>query len=260
MDSRWLTEPGKTDLGKTDPREPYRRLLHDLVGRDFPEPEARAHWREIDRTRRVLARALGRDVSEAVAALDYFTRAGSPARRELCLLERTTLEGLHDLVRTDPLTGALNRRGLDVHLEREVSRARRTNRPLAVLACDVDRFKEANDQHGHPWGDTILRRVARLLLGHCRATDAVARLGGDEFLVLLPATPIEGALAVADRIHQTARTADLLEGCPETSALVEPITISIGAASGIEGGRELVARADAALYRAKRAGRGRSAA
>lgn len=243
-----------------DLREPHRRRLLELVGRDFPESEACAHWHGIVRTRGDLRRALGREVSVVVAALDYFTCSASPAPQDLRVLSAATLEDLRGLLRTDPLTGTLNRRGLDSHLEREVARAQRSGEPLATLACDLDHFKQTNDQHGHPWGDMVLRRLATLLLGHCRASDAVARLGGDEFLVMLPATGVDGALALAQRIHDTLGSTDLLSGCPTLREGEVRLTVSIGVASGVLEGPELISRADAALYRAKRAGRGRSAA
>jgi diguanylate cyclase (GGDEF)-like protein len=266
MDSRRSTTWSSTTSAFEDDtpevrgsHEPHRRRLLDLVGRDFPEVEARAHWRGIVHARDELSRALGRQVNVAVAALEYFTRDESPAGRDLKILGAEALANLRGLARTDPLTGVLNRRGLESLLEREAARSRRTGDPCALLACDLDRFKRTNDRHGHPWGDLVLVRLAELLLAHCRGSDAVARLGGDEFLVVLQGTPLEGALTLAERLHVAVAEVDLLRGCP-TRGERETVSVSIGVASGILGGSELVARADAALYRAKRAGRGRTAA
>jgi len=212
----------------------HRDRLREMLGHDL---DASA----IERRRREMERALGREVRFEVAALDLLPD----------LLDR-----LVGQARTDALTGTLNRRGLDRLLESEAARAKRTGEPLAVLAVDVDEFKTVNDRHGHAWGDHVLRRIAEVLLRECRASDQVARAGGDEFLVVLPATSNLGAQVAARRIQRALEGLDLLEGCP-TRRPLERVTVSIGVASGLVPG-ELAARADSALYAAKRAGRNRS--
>jgi diguanylate cyclase (GGDEF)-like protein len=248
MDTRFDTQENRN--------EPSRRHLLELTGRDFPEREARRHVLSIERRRRELSRVLGREVRLELAALDYLTSGPAPIAPDLRLMDGAALDRLQGLTRTDSLTGVLNRRGLEPVLEREAARAARTGAPLSLLAVDLDEFKRVNDRHGHPWGDRVLARVADLLQRHCRASDAVARLGGDEFVLVLPDTSLEGARVLAERILSATAGADLLGGCP-TRIAGERVTISIGIACGSEAPRDLVARADSALYQAKRAGRDR---
>ena len=108
----------------------HRRRLFDLVGLDFPEPEARRHLRRIDGNRDELSRALGREVSLAVAALDHFTRWPQPGIADLRVVDRSALDRLAGLARTDALTGLLNRRGLEPVLESAAALAQRTGTPL----------------------------------------------------------------------------------------------------------------------------------
>ncbi|MBE2320751.1 GGDEF domain-containing protein [Solirubrobacter sp. CPCC 204708] len=157
------------------------------------------------------------------------------------------VEQLRAEARKDPLTGLLNRRGLDERLEIELQRARRERRPLAAVALDIDRFKDINDEHGHETGDRVLVRVADTLRGESRASDLVARLGGDEFLAVLPAADPATARAYADRVR----------GALREDARTPPVAVSAGVAvtAGPSSADALAEAADAALYDAKRAGR-----
>jgi diguanylate cyclase (GGDEF)-like protein len=160
---------------------------------------------------------------------------------------------LEQMTRTDQLTGLFNRRHLDVALEAEVSRARRERRPLGVLMLDLDQFKSFNDRFGHPAGDALLRAVAELLTAQLRPTDTVARYGGEEFTVLLPGSPREECVRIAERLRRRLR--ELRSGSGQAAT-----TASIGVATSPEDGEtatELIAAADAALYQAKREGRDR---
>ena len=156
---------------------------------------------------------------------------------------------------TDPLTGALNRRGFAAAYGREVARMKRHGEPISLLSIDLDYFKAINDQHGHAVGDQVLVHAARTTLSALREIDHVARFGGEEFIVLLSGTTAERAKATALRIQAlllAARGGDLPD-----------YTVSIGIASQQapdESLEALMARADAALYRAKAAGRDRSEA
>jgi diguanylate cyclase (GGDEF)-like protein len=161
-------------------------------------------------------------------------------------------ETIRRLARTDALTGLANRRTLDETLGREVARAERLREDLSLIIADLDHFKSINDQYGHMAGDQVLVRASAIFENQSRPYDLAARYGGEEFVLVLPGTSTEGAIAVAERIR-TAIEDLKVPGCPGR------ITISLGVASWMAGEApaEFVARADAALYNAKRAGRNR---
>jgi len=153
---------------------------------------------------------------------------------------------------SDPLTGVLNRRGFAAAYGREVALMRRHARPMTLLSIDLDFFKAINDRYGHAVGDQVLVHAARTTVSALREIDHVARFGGEEFIVLLPQTTAERALAVAQRIQALLRA-------PRGDA-VPAYTVSIGIAcqqQPDDGMEAVMARADAALYRAKAAGRDR---
>ncbi|HEY0357036.1 MAG TPA: diguanylate cyclase [Mycobacteriales bacterium] len=161
---------------------------------------------------------------------------------------------------TDPLTGLWNYRYLQVSMHREVERSVRFDRPLAVLALDLDRFKQVNDTHGHPAGDAVLSEVARRLRQEVREVDLLFRQGGEEFVLLLPETGLEGAENAAERICRALRDVPvrLSADDPGVGDLVASITASIGVAVYPEHGSTgpaVLEAADDALYRAKAAGR-----
>ena len=156
---------------------------------------------------------------------------------------------------TDGLTGLWNRRHLALRIEAELSRAVRFGEPFSVLFCDLDGFKPVNDTLGHQAGDTVLIETARRLTDATREVDIVARPGGDEFTLLLPRTGLAGALRLADKIRTAigGRPFDL-DGTPVG------VSVSVGVAAYPEhgsSGKELLAAADGALYRAKAGGRNR---
>jgi diguanylate cyclase (GGDEF)-like protein len=187
-------------------------------------------------------------------------------RRELTGLEqgRTSLERLSA---TDPVTGVWNHRYLQETLAHELERARRVERPLAMLMCDVDRFREVNAAHGHQIGSAVLRELAQRLALEIRSFDTFARYGGEEFVVLLPDTGPEGAAVVADRLCYVARKlvldAAVLGGAAPGgnggSDVSVRLTISIGGAvfpESADHASTLIRAADGALTEAKRAGGG----
>ena len=166
-------------------------------------------------------------------------------------------EALHEqeqLAVMDSLTGLYNRRFLDAELQLELDRSARSHAPVGVLLCDLDYFKQINDEHGHLVGDIVLREVARRLLGAVRNGDLVARYGGEEFVVLLP----DGGKAKLREIGERCRRAFEIAPFQLPDNQQEFVTISIGGACWPEDAntpRGLVGAADAALYRAKAAGR-----
>ncbi|MDX6650995.1 MAG: hypothetical protein QOJ97_2946 [Solirubrobacteraceae bacterium] len=157
------------------------------------------------------------------------------------------LARLEAVARTDDLTGLANRRAWDEHLPRELARADREERPLCVAMLDLDRFKEYNDERGHQAGDRLLKQVASTWREMLRPSDLLARYGGEEFGLVLPHCPIEMGIDVVERLRQFT---------------IGGQTCSAGVAAwdGEEAPDDLVKRADAALYEAKKAGRDRSVA
>jgi diguanylate cyclase (GGDEF)-like protein len=156
---------------------------------------------------------------------------------------------------TDPLTGVPNRGALDLALQSECERALRANDELAVVMIDIDHFKRYNDTYGHQEGDAALRSVARVLAKALRRRgDGVYRYGGEEFVIVLPGTDGSSGVAVAERMR-----AAVGEAC-DAGALTNPVSASFGVAATslrLHGPSELLRAADAALYRAKQAGRDR---
>jgi diguanylate cyclase (GGDEF)-like protein len=157
---------------------------------------------------------------------------------------------------TDPLTGLANRRQFFDTLEREFERAQRFGTPLSLIMLDIDNFKQMNDVRGHLAGDAVLHGTAGTIEGLIREIDLAARYGGEEFGVLLPQTNLEGAKNLAERLREAVALRVVSFGDDQ----INGVTASFGVASGPRTNADhldLVARADAALYRAKRAGKNR---
>ena len=154
----------------------------------------------------------------------------------------------------DELTGLLNRTAMLRDLERERAQARRTGRPFTVAMVDADHFKKVNDDHGHVFGDVCLETLAERFIESIRPRDQVYRYGGEEFLVLLPDTPLAKAKPVLERLRRRACERAISDGVITIS-----LSVSVGAAeaSCVEEPSAAIDRADAALYRAKEAGRNR---
>lgn len=172
------------------------------------------------------------------AVLSSLTLRALQANREL-------LQRLEQNALRDPLTGTVNRRGLDEALPHERARAARSGEPLTVVMIDLDHFKRYNDRQGHAGGDALLRAAAQGWLKHLRPTDMLARYGGEEFTLVLPACGSDQAATLVSRLR---------------SVMPDRQTFSAGIATwnGAETTDELVQRADAALLKAKRAGRNRT--
>ena len=160
-------------------------------------------------------------------------------------------EELEKLSLTDGLTGLSNRRFLVQQLNEEALRFRRTKKEFSVIMADVDHFKQYNDTFGHPAGDEVLKKVARLLHASVRELDCVARYGGEEFCIMLPETDADGAAILAERICERVAAAEFPG---------QKITLSLGVASLPDNGDTpdaVIAAADEALYQAKHEGRNR---
>lgn len=219
-------------------------------------PPALAQLRTPDRVRHV-SRWRAALVAELVAA-------GVPAKRadELWDLmiwwaashsEAALREELEALARTDPLTGLLNRRGLEEALERETARVRRTGGSVSLVLIDLDRFKTLNDTRGHAAGDSALRDIGDLLRIGLRTNDVAGRWGGDEFAVVFAGLPEDFARDVIDRLRSTLNHPSYRRRSKTR------LTFSAGVAMLADTDAQparLMALADAALYQAKGAGGG----
>jgi diguanylate cyclase (GGDEF)-like protein len=164
---------------------------------------------------------------------------------------------LETIVLTDPLSGCFNRRGLNQLAEREVSRAIRGKKHVAVLAIDMDHFKAINDDYGHLTGDEVIREVGQLLRDTAREIDVVSRIGGEEFAILAPDSDDEGAVILAERVLQAFRTHHF-RSLPPDRRLTTSVGVAAAPARDDEVAKTLLARADEALYVAKRDGRDRA--
>lgn len=194
----------------------------------------------------------------------------------MSLVEGRRYEEVHHLAFRDSLTGAYNRRSLFEFARRELLRHRRTQEPLTLLMFDLDHFKRVNDTRGHLVGDRVLREVKAVAEGVLRGTDVLTRYGGEEFCVLAPNTPASGAAALAERLRQAVAgnllrlddgsrlsltisvgvaTLEVETPCANLESLLLHFGFRHGAEAGDAEVEELLAKADAALYAAKAAGR-----
>ena len=164
-------------------------------------------------------------------------------------LDRASAQARHD-----PLTGSLNRKGLDEAVEREIARARRLGSSLCLALLDVDNFKTINDRLGHAGGDAALVHLAQVTREVMRPQDLLARYGGEEFVIVLPDTTVEAGVAAMTRLQRELTTRFFLQGTEKVL-----ITFSAGVAqlSDSESATDAIVRADQAMYLAKRSGKNR---
>ena len=204
---------------------------------------------EVMRETRTVQESTARSRDELEELRHRVTDANGEIARLQLELEQTS-----ELIRHDPLTGALNRKGLDEALARETAFARRRGTPLCLGLLDIDNFKQINDTHGHQTGDEALQHLTEVVRENLRPQDSVARYGGEEFIILLPDTLIDSAIAALVRLQRAltkrfflARQQKLL------------ITFSAGVAELKDGEEpeQTIDRADKAMYIAKRSGKNR---
>lgn len=237
-DSRWVSELG------------FKTPLSDVAGRAW-QIEAMPSQTYIDRRRGYLPALVMVSGGLFIALLVIYALINLHRNRVL----NEAKEQLEKISLTDGLTNLANRRHFDQFLEQEWARAQRLSTPLALIMLDIDYFKPFNDHYGHPAGDECLREVARILQAVVRRpTDLLARYGGEEFAIILPDTA--NAAQVAEACRAAVEAARIQHSLSEVDTVV---TVSVGACSRTPGPTtsldELKEQADAALYRAKDAGR-----
>ncbi|WP_198651519.1 GGDEF domain-containing protein [Dyella sp. C11] len=172
---------------------------------------------------------------------------------DLSLRARRERDMAHHLADHDALTGVLNRRALVRRLQEAVLHARLQHQPLALIFLDMDHFKSVNDRYGHQTGDACLRAVAETIGDELRPTDSLGRYGGEEFVAMLPGTTLDNAMAVGERIRRAIET---LHVHARGNSLQTTISMGVSSLTGpADTADDLIARADAALYRAKTQGR-----
>ena len=203
-----------------------------------------------------LQQLLGASIDENSQLTAHVRRLEAELRSssaELVKLRGELRGAVHDAL-TDPLTGLANRRSFDHELRKVAARAGRSS-PAQLVMADIDHFKRVNDTHGHDIGDEVLRMVGDVLRGNVRRESLIARLGGDEFGILLPGAGPHHAAGIANRLCELLAFRRLaVRGHAE---VIERTTLSIGVAGWRAGddSARWYARADAALYEAKRRGR-----
>lgn len=230
----------------------YTELMSLLTSLELGEQAAMIHWRGVVDNWRQLREKLGRDVTLPTAVSDYFSQNQGFIRAPK-LIDSHIYEATVQIAYVDKLTGLYNRRYIDEVLEREVALANRHRTELSLLFFDIDNFKDVNDIYGHAAGDLFLKMVADIIRKSKRLEDIACRYGGEELLLILPNTASKDALTLGKRILSMVEESVLehLENKIST-------TISGGVASYPRYGltpTQLLQGCDAALYRAKGAGK-----
>ncbi len=267
-------------LGVISERDFVRRLSESLEGRPLPEtagqlmsspPVTVEQFWSVDRAMEVVQEKRIRRlpvVDRAGVLVGLVTQTDLLDAQHMRLartveVRTRELQAANDRLRALSLKDGLleigNRRAMNEMLEKAHRLAERYDRPYSVVLADVDHFKAYNDYYGHPEADEVLKRIANALCETARASDTVFRYGGEEILVLLPETAIEGARTMAERVVAAVRALDIASE-PTAEGFV---TVSCGMASShtADGGPsawlDVLSRADASLYDAKRSGRNR---
>ena len=198
------------------------------------------------------------EIKSLEASSTSFKEQLQQATREIDRLKSKMAQYRQEAIR-DPLTKIANRRGFEEQLDAAIQTAGRDDAPLCMIMADIDRFKQVNDTHGHLVGDNVLRMVATTVKDSIKGRDLVARIGGEEFAILLPDTPFDGGMRLAEQIRASFERLDLKK--KNTGESLGKITLSFGvtAYKSGEAASDFVSRADDALYQSKKTGRNKVA-
>ena len=198
-------------------------------------------------------RAMALDSSMAHGELTDLRERTEEKQAEMVRLQQE-LDRVSAQARHDPLTGSLNRKGLDEVLEREIARARRTETPLCVALLDVDNFKQVNDRMGHEAGDAALVHLANVVRDVMRPQDMLARYGGEEFILVLPDTPLDVGVQAMQRLQRELTKRFFLQG---NEKLLITFSAGLAQVATDENSTDTIRRADQGMYLAKRNGKNR---
>lgn len=198
-------------------------------------------------------RSMQLDVQRSRDEMREAQRNADTAQARIRDLEQE-LQSINEKIREDQLTGALNRRGLEEAFEVEAARAQRSNAPFALAVLDIDNFKRLNDTKGHTAGDAALTHLVQVIKDMLRPTDTVARYGGEEFVVLLPGTHITEAISVLQRLQRELTKRFFLYN---NEKLLITFSAGVTLVGRAEPQPDAIARADLAMYQAKRLGKNR---
>jgi len=198
-------------------------------------------------------RMLQSNAQQSHEELEHTRMQAQKAEARVRQLEQE-LEQVSEMMHEDQLTGALNRRGMDETLEREIKRADRQQSPVSVALLDIDNFKRLNDTLGHQAGDQALIHLVRVIKEALRPTDSVARYGGEEFIVVMSETGLEEGVATITRLQRELTKKFFLH---ENNRLLITFSAGVALRRSEEDAEELIGRADKAMYQAKQTGKNR---
>lgn len=230
--------------------------FHDHMGRCAEKISAASDISELSQVvEEVLVgtHAIREKVSDSHQEMLQMRERVEQADHQIALLQ-SQLAQASQMVRHDQLTGTLNRKGLDETFQRESERSRQRGEPLCIALLDVDNFKQINDIHGHQAGDAALVHLTRTIRDNLRHQDLLARYGGEEFLIILPGTDIEAGIATLVRLQRGLTKNYFMR---DSTRLLITFSAGVAQLGESETQAEAIARADAAMYEAKRAGKNR---
>ena len=248
-----MTESEKTlidDFKKRRGDKYYSDLLYAITHQFFPPAVAENLWNQLLKHKYEMSFTMKRNIRIAVAALDYLSNLTGELQSPT-LIDETRMTAIVQLTLRDGLTRLFNHTTCYQRIEMELSRFERYGTIVSIMMIDIDNFKEINDRYGHVEGDRILAALAGSFKTGTRDSDICCRYGGEEFVVIMPSTDFREAGILAERLRWKVE-----QGMPGG----RKVTISIGVAScdrDIHTSKELVEKADAALYEAKRKGKNR---